>query len=144
MIFPGPQFGATDTPDVGGDRGEIGHRLRRVHLPPDGIGDRPRHRQPRPGFGEIDGLPCDLEHRRSGRVSCGGGDETLGDRHHIGPIREGLIELHHRELGVVPRRDPLVAEDATDLVDALHAAHDQALEVELEGDAQVELHIEVL
>ena len=38
----------------------------------------------------------------------------------------GLIELEHRELGVVPRRQAFVAEHAVQLVDALEAADEQA------------------
>ena len=38
--------------------------------------------------------------------------------------------------------DALVAEDAADLVDALEAADDEALEVELGGDAQVEVAVQ--
>jgi hypothetical protein len=38
--------------------------------------------------------------------------------------------------------DPLVAEVAADLVDRLETADDQALEVELERDPQVEVVIE--
>ena len=38
--------------------------------------------------------------------------------------------------------DALVAEDAADLVHPLHAAHDQPLEVQLERDPQVQLHVE--
>ena len=39
-------------------------------------------------------------------------------------------------------RDALVAEDPPDLEHALHAADDQPLEVQLERDAQVQLHVE--
>jgi hypothetical protein len=57
-------------------------------------------------------------------------------------VAERLVELHHRELGVVARRDALVAEDAPDLEHPLHPADDQPLEVQLERDAQVQLHVE--
>ena len=53
-----------------------------------------------------------------------------------------LVGLHHRELGVVARRQALVAEHPADLEDAVHAADDQPLEVQLEGDAQVQRHVE--
>ena len=42
----------------------------------------------------------------------------------------------------MPAIDPFVAKDAADLVDALEPADDQALEVQLEGDAQLEIEIE--
>ena len=58
------------------------------------------------------------------------------------PVRVGLVPLEHRELGVVLGREALVAEVLADLVDALEAAHDQALEVELGGDPQVHRVVE--
>jgi hypothetical protein len=41
----------------------------------------------------------------------------------------GGVELGHRELGIVARRDPFVAEVAVDLEHLLEAAHDQPLEI---------------
>ena len=38
--------------------------------------------------------------------------------------------------------EALVAEHAADLEDPVHAADDQPLEVQLEGDAQVQRHVE--
>jgi hypothetical protein len=57
-------------------------------------------------------------------------------------VRVGLVELEHGELGVVLGADAFVAEVAVDLVDAVEAADDQALEVELGRDAQEEIEIE--
>ncbi len=76
------------------------------------------------------------------RVARGLRDQLLADVHHVVPVAERLVELHHRELGVVAGRDALVAEDPSDLVHALHATHDQPLEVQLDGDPQVELQVE--
>ena len=42
----------------------------------------------------------------------------------------------------MPGADALVAEVAVDLVDALEAAHHQALEVQLRGDAHEEVDVE--
>jgi len=69
-------------------------------------------------------------------------EQRLGELHQVGVVRVRLVELEHRELGVVLRRDPLVAEAPVDLVHALEAAHDEALEVQLGRDAQVEVHPE--
>ena len=55
-----------------------------------------------------------------------------------------LVPLEHRELGLVLVRDALVAEVLADLVDALEAADDEALEVELGRDAQVEVGVELV
>ena len=69
-------------------------------------------------------------------------EHRLGQRHQVLVGRVRLIELQHRELGVVLARQPLVAEVAADLVDALEAADDQPLEVQLGRDAHVEVEIE--
>ena len=83
------------------------------------------------------------QRRRARRISWPSCDEQLlGERHQVVVVGVGLVELEHRELGVVLRRDPLVAEVAVDLVDALEAADDQALQVQLGRDAQVEVHVE--
>jgi hypothetical protein len=34
------------------------------------------------------------------------GDQVLGERHHVGVVGVGLVELEHRELGVVPGGEP--------------------------------------
>ncbi len=57
-------------------------------------------------------------------------------------VAVGLVELEHGELGVVLGGDAFVAEVAVDLVDAIHAADYEALEVELGGDAELEVEIE--
>ncbi len=69
-------------------------------------------------------------------------EHLLGHHHQILVVAVGLVELEHRELGVVLRRDPLVPEVAVDLVDAFDSADGQALEIELRRDAQEQLHVE--
>ena len=54
----------------------------------------------------------------------------------------GLVPLEHRELGVVLVGDALVAEVLAELVDAVDAADDEPLEVELGRDPQVEVAVE--
>ena len=83
--------------------------------------------------GEL-GRPEDL--RRGAR------EELLGERHLVPRVGVRRVELEHRELGVVLRRDPLVPEVAVDLVDLREAAHDEALQVELRSDPQVEVEVE--
>ena len=65
--------------------------------------------------------------------------QLAGQRRHRVVVAVRLVDLEHRELGVVGGVDALVAEDAADLVDPLEAADDQPLEVELDRDAQVQL-----
>ena len=75
-------------------------------------------------------------------VARGAHDELLGQRHHVGDVGVRLVRLHHRELGVVPAGQPLVAEHPPDLEHAVHAADDEALEVQLEGDPQIQRHVQ--
>ena len=53
-----------------------------------------------------------------------------------------LIQLHSGKFGVVLGVHALVAEDAPDLVYAVHAAHDQPLERKLGGNAHIHINIE--
>src|SRR5262245_18516277 len=53
-----------------------------------------------------------------------------------------LIELEHRELGIMARGDAFVAKAAIQLEHLLPAAPDQSLAIELRCDAQVEVQIE--
>ena len=69
-------------------------------------------------------------------------EQLLGEVHQVVIVGVGLVELEHGELGIVARGDALVAEVAVDLIDAVHAADQQALEVELGGDAQEEIDVE--
>ena len=66
----------------------------------------------------------------------------LGHLHQILIVAVRLIELEHRELRVVPRRDAFVAEIAVDLVNALEAADDQPLQIQLGGDPQIQIDVE--
>ena len=69
-------------------------------------------------------------------------DEGLDGLHHGVVVAVGLVGLEHGELGVVAAGEALVAEVASDLEDLVDAADEEALEVELEGDAEVELAAE--
>ena len=70
------------------------------------------------------------------------GDEFLEPARGVLVVGVGLVPLEHRELGVVLRRDALVAEVLAELVDAVDPADDAALQIELGGDPQVEVAIE--
>src|SRR5690606_2976839 len=70
-------------------------------------------------------------------------DQHLLDQvHHVAVVGERLVQLEHGELGVVRAVDPLVPEVLADLVHPLESADDQALQVQLVRDAQVERHVE--
>ena len=68
--------------------------------------------------------------------------QRLGQVHHRAVVAVGLVDLEHREFGVVPRADAFVAVDAAQLVDPLHAADQQPLEVQLQGDPQEQVDVE--
>ena len=71
-------------------------------------------------------------------------DHALHQLHHGLVVAIGLVGFEHRELRVVLPREAFVAEVAANLKDLVHAAHEQALEVKLEGDAEVEVAAEGL
>ncbi len=68
-------------------------------------------------------------------------DQVLLQLGHVVIVGVGLICLEHRELGVVLRTDALVAEHTPDLEDALEPADHASLQVQLEGDPQVEVRV---
>ncbi|CAB4853297.1 unannotated protein [freshwater metagenome] len=112
--------------------------LRRVHLDPRRLGHEVDHAYPAPRLGKVvhqlDIGTVDGDHGGAGGVDRGLSDETLGGLDHLAVVGERLVQLHHRELGVVASADALVAEDASDLEHALHTADDESLEVQFECD----------
>ena len=104
--------------------------------------DRLAHRQTAEGRSPVD----DLVAPRSLRASRDRRGETrehlLGEPHQVFAFRVRLVELEHRELGIVVGRDALVAEVAVDLVHLRHAADHQPLQVELGRDPQKEVDVE--
>ena len=81
-------------------------------------------------------VPCGAD--RVGRAN----DERLDAAHHRGVVGVCLVELEHRELGVVRPVDALISKVVPDLVHAVESADDQPLEIQLVGDAQKQRHVE--
>ena len=106
------------------------------------LGDDVGHGARRPRGEQVDGLTLVIDHALQPDGTRGGLDDALGELLHALEVGVGAIGLHGGELGVVGEVHTLVAEDATDLEHALIAAHEQALEVQLGGDAQVVLLVE--
>ena len=104
--------------------------------------DRIGHGHPAKRRPEIDGLSLVLDLRRAAYRESGTAHQILGQINHFHVVRIGLIELQHRELGVVLGGDALVAEVAVDLEHALEAADHEPLEVQLRRDAQVQVGVE--
>ena len=69
-------------------------------------------------------------------------EQLLGELHHPAVVLVGDVDLHAGELGVVRAVHALVAEVLAQLVDTVESADDQLFEVELRGDAQVEVDVE--
>ncbi len=95
-------------------------------------------------FGEIVGLTLGVNdlgvHHLTGDLL----QNRLGTIHARLEVGVGLVEFEHGELGIVSRGQAFVAEIAIDLEDLFQTAHHQPLEVELGGDAQVEVNTECI
>src|SRR4051794_8664971 len=64
------------------------------------------------------------------------GDQGLGQSHHRVVIRVGLVSFQERKFRVVLGVDALVAEDASNFVDAVNAPHQKTLQMNLQRDAE--------
>ncbi len=100
------------------------------------------HGQPLKGLAEVDLGALVADGRLAADDLRQPAEHLLGKIHHPMVVGIGLIELHQRELGVMAGIQSLIAEDAADLEDLLQAADDQALEVELKGNAQTHVHVQ--
>ena len=100
------------------------------------------HRQSRPAGGQIDRFAHPFQFIGSEVFLGEGGVNALGDVHHVVEIGVGLVELDRGEFGVVLGVHALVAEDAADLIHAVHAADDQALQRKLGRDTHIHIDIE--
>ena len=69
-------------------------------------------------------------------------DHLLGQFHHLQVIGVCPIEFKLGEFGVVLEGDAFVAEIAPDLVDPLEVADQQAFEIKLKGNAQVQILVQ--
>ena len=70
------------------------------------------------------------------------GHHLFGQVHHVVVVGIRLVQLEQRVLRVVPGRKSFVAEHPPYFEDFLHPTHHQALEVQLERDAQIEVHVQ--
>ncbi len=97
-----------------------------------------------PGRGEIDLVTVELDLHAAVHLLRHEGDHLLGELHDLQVIGVSHVELELGELGVVLEGDALVAEIAPDLVDPVQPAHDQPLEIQLEGNAQEEILVQLV
>ena len=136
---------------VGGGDAERAHSLgerRRVgaivQIHAGEVGHRVVERKPRPGPREADDLAAALHVRSADGLERDLRHERLHEAHHVVVVRVGFVGLQQRELRVVVGVYPFVAEDAPNLVDLVHSAHDEALQVEFGGDAEEEVAVQRL
>ena len=64
--------------------------------------------------------------------------------HRVAVVGVGLVPLEHRELGLVLVGDALVSEILADLVDPLEPPDDQPLQIELGGDSQIQVDVQLV
>ena len=111
-----------------------------------GLGDRLVHGDHGPLVVQADPvLPAvAVRAHRHGLAVDGRGDlddELPGELPHGVVVAVRRVRLHGGELGVVGGVRALVAEVAVELEDLVHPTHAQVLEVELRGDAQVQVRV---
>ena len=69
-------------------------------------------------------------------------DQILGQSHQVLVVGISLVEFQHRKFGIVPGGQSLVAKITVNLEHFLHTADDEPLQIQLRGNAQVQLHVE--
>jgi hypothetical protein len=104
--------------------------------------DRLHHRHARERLAEVVSLALVLDHAAAQHRERQFAQHLFGEIDQVAVVGIGRVELEHGELGVVARRQALVAEIAVDLEHALEAADHQALQVQLRRDAQEQVHVE--
>mmetsp|Transcript_13027 Transcript_13027/g.40462 ORF Transcript_13027/g.40462 Transcript_13027/m.40462 type:complete len:341 (-) Transcript_13027:520-1542(-) len=92
-------------------------------------------RRPKVDRGHRTIRPAHLDHGRSSGLLSNAAQQVLCRPHQVLVRRVRLVELARRELGVVIVVGVLVAEDSADFENALHAADDELLQIQLWRDA---------
>src|SRR6476469_347322 len=91
---------------------------------------------------EVDRLTLVGHLSRTGRVDRDLPQQIARQVHQPAIIRVRLVELQHRELRIVLRRDTFVAEIPVNLIHSLHSTHDESLEIEFRSDPKKQVKIE--
>ena len=104
----------------------------------DGVG----HRQPAERGFERNLAAVDRKLRRAVHGERHAFEHPFGELHHPEVVLVGHVDLHAGELGVVRAVHALVAEVLAELVNAVESADDELLEIQLRGDAQVEVDVQ--
>ena len=89
---------------------------------------------------DIGAVPMHL--RGADRFDRNIADQCLRQIHHFAVSDVGLVQLQHRELGIVPCGYAFVAEITVDFVYAFKATDNESLEIQLRCNPQVQIKIE--
>ena len=117
--------------------------LDRQEIDAGALEDQLRHRAAGPGRRELDLVPGIIDAGGAEHVLRHAGNERLGEAHHRAVIDIGLVELERGEFGIVPRRQPFVAEVAVDLEQFVgEPADQQPLQMQLRRDPEIEIEVE--
>ena len=139
ISLPAPQCGCHWMPRASARSRRSGRRASRGAPPrraPHWSGRVMRALRPRPARSTFSSpIADDRGAERVARAPCVTSVSVMAITSRV--VGEGLVQLEHRELGVVAGGQALVAEHPPDLEHPLQPADDQPLEVQLEGDAQV-------
>ena len=119
-------------------------QLRFVPRPQAELVERVDELDPLPRRLQVDLVAAKRHLRRPDRLERDRLDQILDSVHDVAVVGVGLVPLEHRELRLVLVRDALVAKVLADLVDPLEAPDDQPLQVQLGGDTQVEVGVELV
>lgn len=91
---------------------------------------------------EVNDVVADFDGCRAVDVEAYLLEHLLGEVHHPVIILIADVDLHAGELGIVGAVHSLVAEILRELINPLETAYDEAFQIELVGDAQVERYVE--
>ena len=97
-----------------------------------------------PGFLHVDLLALVGQLTASQHPISDENDHFFCQIHHLLVVGVSPVEFEHGELGIMGAVDAFIAKITADLVDAFEATHQQPLEIELEGNAQVEILLELV
>ena len=103
-----------------------------------------RHGDPCKRLSEIDLGPVVGDNGRTQNLLRHMTVQVFRQIHHAVEVRIGLVQLHQGKLGVVLCIHPLIAEDPADFVDLFQTAYDQPLQVQFQGNSQLQVLIQCI
>ena len=102
------------------------------------------HGQSLERLAEINGLFCVRNYGGTAYFLCHIAEHVLGQIHHSVVVGVCLVQLHQSELRIVSGVQTFVTEYTADLEDTLHAADDQSLQIQFQGNTQLYVLIQCI